>query len=456
MNVLGIDLGSSFQKGAVLDLDAAAVRHVERLPAPAPLPSADPARREFDPEGLVEAARALLERLAAHAPDAQDVVVCGQLHGLVLADDAGRAIGPAINWQDQRALQPAPGGTGSVFDEVERRLAGPMRRALGNEPRPGLPLCFLHWLARHRLLPDRPATVASLPGYVVARLCGGQPVTEVTHAHGSGALDVATGDWHRGAIAALGLEALRWPAIVPQGSVVGEARLGGRRLRVHAPVGDYQCSQAGALLDDGELSINVSTGSAVLRVARGCELGDFQTRPWFDGRYLATVTHIPGGRALAALVRLLEEFARAQGVALRDPWPYILAEAERADDDGLDVDPAFYYSAMGDRGAIRNVREASLDVGHLFRAAFAGMADNYARCALRIAPARDWRRIVYSGGVALKTPLLRRMVCARLGEAHRLAAEEDTLQGLLVLAHAGRTGGRVADAIAALRGRLPA
>jgi hypothetical protein len=55
--------------------------------------------------------------------------------------------------------------------------------------------------------------------------------------------------------------------------------------------------------------------------------------------------------------------------------------------------------------------------------------------------------------VALKTALLRRLICERLGQAHRLAAsEEDTLLGLLVLslAFSGRFPS-VADAIAFAR-----
>ena len=38
MRYLGIDLGSSYIKGAVLDLDALAIRHIERLPFPEPIP----------------------------------------------------------------------------------------------------------------------------------------------------------------------------------------------------------------------------------------------------------------------------------------------------------------------------------------------------------------------------------------------------------------------------------
>jgi sugar (pentulose or hexulose) kinase len=376
-----------------------------------------------------------LERLLAQAPDARGCVVCSQLHSLIFADPVGRPLSTIITWQDQRALQPF-GDTGrTYFQEINRRLSSEERRQLGNEARPGVPLCFLFWLAHNRALPPSPAIAASLPSFVVANLCGATPALDLTNAFAHGALDVETGDWHRRVIAKLGLDSIQWPAILPQGAILGEARLGARLLPFFVPVGDYHCSQLGAGLQEGELSVNISTGSAVIQLAAGLEWGDFQTRPWFDGRYLKTVTHIPGGRALDALLRLLCELAQAQGVRLRDPWSYALEQAARLPTTSLRVNPAFYPSAMGDQGAITNAREENLTVGHLLRAALEGMADNYAQCARRVCPACDWRRLLFSGGVALKTPLLRRLICDRLGSEHRLAlSEEDTLLGLLALA----------------------
>ena len=434
MYYLGVDLGSSYLKGAVLDLDALAIRHIERVPLPASIAGLPAAFREFDPVKVVAATRALLERLLRRAPEAQGCVICSQLHGLVFTDDRGRPLSNLINWQDQRALQPFGDGPGTYFDEINRRITGDERRQLGNEPRPGVPLCFLFWLAQNRALPREPALAASLSGFVAANLCGAAPVLDITNAFAHGALNLETGAWHDPVISKLGLAGVGWPQIVPQGVVVGEARLNSRRLPVFAPVGDYHCSQAGALLEPGELSVNISTGSAVIQLAEGREFGDFQTRPWFDGRYLKTITHIPGGRALNALVRLLTELAEAQGLKLRDPWDYILEQSSRVAATDLRVNPAFYFSALGDRGGITNAREENLSVGHLFRATFEAMADNYAHCARRVCPAADWRRVVFSGGVALKTPLLRQLICASLGQEHRLApAEEDTLLGLLVL-----------------------
>lgn len=453
MKLIGIDLGTSFLKGAVLDLDALAIRRIERQPFPEPIRGLAPAFREFAPAEIVAATRCLLDRLLRHAPDAAGVVICGQLHGLVFTTERGEAVSNAINWQDQRALQPFPGGPGSYFDEVNRRITPQERGELGNEPRPGLPLYYLFWLAQNNRLPAKPVVAASLPNFVIANLCGCLPKSDVTNAFAHGALDLQTLSWHQPVIRKLGLDGVRWPEIHPQGTVAGEYTVGSRRLPVFMPVGDYHCSQVGAFLDEGELSVNISTGSAVIQLARGCEFGDFQTRPWFDGRFLKTVTHIPGGRALKALVRLLVELAHAQGVKLQDPWDYILAEAARVESTDLRVDPAFYFSAMGDHGAITNAREENLTVGNLFHAAFAGMADNYARCAARVAPGKDWTRLVFSGGVALKTDLLRRLICQRLGQAHRLAASgEDTLLGLLVLslAFTGRFPS-VAEAIAFAR-----
>jgi sugar (pentulose or hexulose) kinase len=453
MRYLGVDLGTSFLKGAVLDLDALTLQHIERRPFPDPIRGLHPSFREFDPAQIVATARALLERLLQHAPDAAGIVMCSQMHSVVLTAGEGRALSNLINWQDQRALLPCPGGVATYFDEVNQFLTPEERRQLGNEPRPGVPLCFLFCLARSGALPKPPVVAATLPYFVTANLCGGIPKCDVTHGFAYGTLNVETLGWHHGAIEKVGLAAVQWPEIIAQGATVGEWRVGHRTLPMFAPVGDYHCAQVGALLEPGELSVNVSTGSAVIQVATRCEFGNFQTRPWFDGRYLKTITHIPGGRALSALIRLLCELAEAQGVSLSDPWDHILAEAERGTATDLLVNPAFYFGATGDHGSITNVREENLTVGHLFHATFAGMANNYARWALQLAPARDWRRLVFSGGVALKTPLLRRLICDRLGHEYRLAAsEEDTLLGLLVLSLAfSRRHPSVEDAMAFVR-----
>jgi hypothetical protein len=165
------------------------------------------------------------------------------------------------------------------------------------------------------------------------------------------------------------------------------------------------------------------------------EFGDFQTRPFFDGRCLINITHIPAGRSLNLIVRLLSELAEAQQIELPDPWPYITRAAAEVQNTDLRVNLAFFNSSCGDHGSIMAIREEELTVGHLFRGAFQNMADNYYACALRLSPEKEWRNLVFSGGLAQKTPVLRELICAKFQADYRMCpTTKDTLLGLLALA----------------------
>ena len=268
-------------------------------------------------------------------------------------------------------------------------------------------------------------------------------MTETTHAMSHGALNLETLDWHHGVLSNLGLADLRWPKIQPHGTMVGKLEMGGRSIPCYTPVGDYQCALVGALLRYGELSLNISTGSQVSLLKSHAVFGDFQTRPFFDGRFLIGITHIPAGRSLNLLVRLLTELAEGQKIEISDPWPYIIQAAAEAENKDLHVNLAFFNSSCGDHGEISNIREEELSVGHLFRAAFQNMADNYYASALRLSPKKEWTNLVFSGGLAQKIPVLREMILNKFQVGYRICpTSEDTLLGLLALAlvFSGRSG----------------
>jgi sugar (pentulose or hexulose) kinase len=434
MHFLAIDLGSSFIKGAVLDLDARSIAHVRRVPFPAPLPDLPPLRYEVDPLEVVAATRALIDELAPDAPECSGVVLCSQMHGLVLMDERGEPASNAITWRDQRALEPHPVGGGTVFEPLAQRVGAEDRRLLGNELRPGLPIGALFWYAELGRLPDG-LIPAPLPAFVLARLCGAPPVTEQTIAASCGALDLGARAWHLPLLQRLGLGRLRWPAIQDMTQPSGELRVGSRTAPCYPAIGDQQCALLGAALAPGELSLNIATGSQVSMIRPVLSFGDYQVRPFFDGRWLNTITHIPAGRSLELLVALLCELAEGQSISVPDPWGYIARAVEATPATDLEANLAFFASALGDRGAIANIHERNLTVGHLFRAAFERMAATYVNCARRLAPEDDWERLVFSGGLAQHITILRKIITGRFGAAFRLSATpEDTLEGLLALA----------------------
>jgi hypothetical protein len=186
-------------------------------------------------------------------------------------------------------------------------------------------------------------------------------------------------------------------------------------------------------------------------------LGDYQTRPFFEGKFLNTFTHIPAGRALDVLVDLVSELAIRQQIELQDPWSYIAQEALNVEDTDLRVDLNFFSSPFGDRGTISNIRQDNLTVGHLFRAAFNNMTERYYQCALRLWPECAWQKLVFSGGLIGKLEALRQVIQERFQTDYRLAPyAEDTLTGLLVLALAfsGRAAS-IDQATSDWRGNLP-
>ena len=435
MAFIGIDIGTSFIKGAILDLDGFRLRHIQRIPFPDPIPELPALYREFDPGKVLDAVRSLLENLLQDVPGCEGLVVCSQMHGLVITTEKGEARSNLTTWQDQRVLMPHPSGKGTYFEVMRQRISPEENRQLGNELRPGQPVGMLFWLAEQGRLPTDDFVLASLPDFVLSNLCGTLPVTETTHAMSHGALNLETLDWHHEVLSNLGLAGLHWPEIKPHGSLVGKLEISGQSIPCFTPVGDYQCALVGSLLRSGELSLNISTGSQVSLLKPQVIFGDFQTRPYFDRQFLIGVTHIPAGRSLNLLVKLLSELAEGQGVEIPDPWPYIIKAAGEVENQDLQVNLAFFSSSCGDHGEIANVREEELSVGHLFRGAFQNMADNYYSNALRLSPEKQWSNLVFSGGLAQKIPVLRDMILNEFKVDYRICpTSEDTLLGLMALA----------------------
>jgi sugar (pentulose or hexulose) kinase len=433
---LGIDLGTSFIKAAILDLDSYELHQVRRMPFPEPIELADPLRVEFDPEDILATVKKLIVDFAASSLPYEGVVMCTQMSCLVLVNERGEAQSNCIGWRDQRVLEPHPSGSGSYYDVLKKRLTAQQKRALGNELPPGAPICFLFWRAEKGLL--QPGLVpVSLADFVFSNLCSSPPSVESTNAMAYELLQLENLRWHEEVIKELGLDRLHWPPIRRHGEIVGRMKIGANIVPCYTPIGDYQCALAGALLSEDELSLNISTGSQVSRLTNQLVLGDYQTRPFFDGKFTNTFSHLPAGRSLNVLVDLLGEFAHQSGTPIPDPWEYIALAAGAVDHTDLEVNLSFFPGPCGHMGSISNIREKNLTVGTLFRASFERMAQNYYDCALRIWPDRSWNNIVFSGGLASKLKLLRKIIEQRFQTSSRLCPlEEDALLGLMVLARA--------------------
>jgi len=427
-NLFGVDVGTSFIKAALLDPDTREVRHIHRTRTPGFVDGLPSTHREVDPDSVVDAVAQLLMELRRESPRCDGLVLCGQMQGFVLVNPLGERLSNYISWLDQRV-------TPSEFDEMSRQITDEERLETGNDLRPGIALPLLWWLKRGGALPSGEATPVSLADFVAGRLCDTRPRMEPTQAAAFGALSLPALRWHEEVIGKLGLESLRWPEVCPAGSTVGTWS----GVPCLVTVGDQQCALAGALLGKRELSVNIGTGSQVSVITDSPRPSGQQVRPYFDGRFLRTTTHIPGGRALSPLIRLLTELG---GASEGDAWRYIGPAVASVSSTDLRASVAFFPGPCGYGGFLENLHDGNLSIGHVFRAVFESMARNYESCARRLAvPAV--KGVVFSGGVARHFQVLRDLTAEALRLPQRLSPhEEDTLFGLAVLAGAwtGRAG----------------
>jgi sugar (pentulose or hexulose) kinase len=433
LSLIGIDIGTSFIKGAILDLKTCRYTHVRRVAFPDPLPSHDTFHCEFDPQPILAEVASILKQLANIDSSCDGIVLCTQMASMVLVNETGDTLTNCIGWRDQRATMKHPSGKGSYHEVIRAHITPQQRAELGNELPVGAPACFLFWLRENGQLNSGTIPV-TLADFVISNLCRSHPTVDATNALAYGLFDLKARAWHMNVIQQLGLHHIRWPAIVSDGHIVGHMRLGDRYVPCYAPAGDYQCALVGAMVNTNELSLNISTGSQVSRITDHLQKGEYQSRPYFENKFVNTLSHLPAGRSLNILVDLLTEIARKAEGSQPDPWPYIAEVASAAQDSDLDIKTSFFPGPCGNTGHIANIGERNLTVGTLFRAVFRNMAENYYACALKIWPDCSWENLVISGGLGRKLLLLRQMIQSRFQSEIRLCqVEEDTLLGLMIL-----------------------
>jgi sugar (pentulose or hexulose) kinase len=435
MLCLGLDIGSSTIKGAVLDLESGSIPSIVKEPFPDPVAGLPTGWFEVDPGEVVARTRLVISQLIMLAPDARSLFLCGQMGGAVLVDRHNSPRTRYLSWRDQRTLAGA-------LEQVRSRLA-PFLPQLGNELKPGSMTSLLSWLRQAGELEAdwRPSTVGD---FVISQLTGTLPRMEGTQA--IGLVDLQLRGWNMQAFGSLGLDQLDWGEMSNATTPVAHCTIDGRELAVYPTLGDQQCALRGVGLRVGDLSINVSTGSQVSLVTSEFTPGPYQSRDFFDGTFLNTITHVPAGRALNVLVDLLTALPAARGLTVPNPWEVISREAATAPDgtDGLRVHPAFFDSPIGREGQITGITTENLRIGHLFRATFESMADTYDQLANRLWPTRGWNRVVVSGGLTRAVPILRELIEQRFpGQIVETTADEETLLGLLEIARQAHSGGRV-------------
>lgn len=325
--VAGVD--SSTQSCKVVIVDAATGALVRSGRAP------HPDGTEVDPAAWWDALQSAIAA-AGGLDDVAAISIGGQQHGMVVLDEAGEVIRPALLWNDTRSAEAAEQLAAEFPDIVERA---------GSKPVASFTATKLRWLRDHE--PENAARVhaVALPhDWLTWRLRGFGPgaadfaelTTDRSDASGTSYWNPHTGEYDREILVA----ALGHDAVLPR--VLGPSEPAGSAG--HLVVGPGAGDNAGAALGlgarEGDVVVSIGTSGTVFAVT-GSPAGSATVAGFADasGLFLPLVATLNAARVLDAIAGLLgvdhAELGRlalaaepgAAGVVLQ-PW----FEGERTPD----------------------------------------------------------------------------------------------------------------------------
>jgi len=367
---LGIDLGTSSLKALVLDVDGSVVGTGS---APYPLLTPQPGWAEAETEAWWEAAAiAVSEAAGVHAAEIAAIGLSGQMHGVVLSDEVGHALRPAIIWADSRTRKQL-----ATYSE----LSPARRRTLANPIATGMAGLTLLWLKEHERQLYRRAQWALQPKDWLRLRMVHEAATEPSDASATLLYDMTTDYWAKDLLEELDLR-LDFLAPIREsveicGILTGSAaeHLGVRpNLPVVAGAADAAAAAiAGGLLDPGPVQLTIGSGAQVVaprdRLAIDSTGRTHLYRAAAPDRWYAMAAMQNAGIALEWVRTMLhaswdevydEAFAVAPGAEGLLFLPYLTGERT----------PYFDPDARGAWVGLRLVHTR----GHLLRAALEGVA----------------------------------------------------------------------------------
>jgi len=263
-HLIGVDLGTTGAKAILVSAEGAnlATSWVEY---PMHRPHADWA--ENDPDDWVRATQSLVRDVVVSSgvtpSSVRGLSIVAQRDPLVLLDDSGEVLTPAISWLDRRDQDESD----ALYDAFGRSY---LTSVTGVVPVPGLPLPNLVWTRTH--LPDvwrRTRHALFVKDYVIYRLTG-EIATDLSTPSRSVLNDYRANDWSASICAAAEipvefLPEVRYGAWEPRASLGRKAAesLGlAPGTVVAAGGGDDQSATLGSgVIDAGDLSAGTGTAS---------------------------------------------------------------------------------------------------------------------------------------------------------------------------------------------------
>ncbi|TCZ73809.1 xylulokinase [Paenibacillus albiflavus] len=268
--VIGIDLGTGSVKALLVNQEGQVCGEVSKSYS---LHHKQPGYSEQDPEDWYEQTINSLHELMQHSnvdpQDIEGISFSGQMHGLVLLDDDGQVLRPAILWNDTRTTQQCR--------RIMNTLGTKLIKISKNTALEGFTLPKILWVQEHEPeIYHRTSCFLTPKDYLRYRLTGHLHM-DVTDAAGTLLLDVARKEWSKDICEAFGIDMKLCPSLVESLDYVGELlpEVTSRThlssdTKVFAGGADNACGAVGAgILSNGDALCSIGTSGVILSYDEG-------------------------------------------------------------------------------------------------------------------------------------------------------------------------------------------
>ncbi|MEU4196147.1 xylulokinase [Kribbella sp. NPDC026611] len=290
--VAGVDCSTQATKVVVCDAETGEVLREGRAPHPDGT-QVDPAEWW---KAWETASDGLLDGVAA-------IAIGGQQHGMVLLDDSGEVVHPAVLWNDTSSAD--------ATTDLIAELGGPQvwAEAVGSVPVPSFTVTKLRWV-RHKAEAKRAAAVVLPHDWMTHRLAADRKgiegiTTDRGDASGTGWWSPATNSYREDLVERAFGRRLELPRVAGPAEIVGQTAFG---AAIAAGTGDNAAAALGLDLQPGDVAVSLGTsGTAFARSNHPTADPSGFVAGFADatGEYLPLVCTLNAARVMSATAQML-------------------------------------------------------------------------------------------------------------------------------------------------------
>lgn len=435
MYILGIDIGSSFLKASILDIEKQEIGKNRTVPTPGFLEE-NSLNKELSMEKLAFEVKQIIDDYQMKYP-LSGIVFSTQMHGYMLFGKDGLTHSNYVTWQDRRCLDKDSNGT-TTLESVSALLKTEGFYKDAELLKPNYSMLALYHSA-HETEIGEDIEYAMLGDGLIRMLTGKRVSIHPTVAASSGMYNIQKRDWNRELLKVLRLDSILFPPVSETREAVAVYDSPNGKIPVYPALGDHQCAVLGSGVSDGDIVINIGTGGQISYVDDHVTFGTYETRPFFEGRTLRTLAQLPSGRSLNVFIDLVKDIAEkivpGQKIGELEIWQALdhlpMKNTMQGAEDMPEIDFSFFSDS---KGKISGITDTNFTLEGLFTGAYVSMAENYFSNYKDLLGTDEHlaKKIILTGGVIRKAPLLQKLIMDKFEVPCVMAPyTDDTMIGLL-------------------------